>query len=55
MDRQRAPDRGDHAARLGALGVPLLVTRAEGIDIIELDGRPAATVYEEQLGPRPAS
>ena len=32
------------------IGVPLLVTRAEGVDIIELDGRPAATVYEEQLG-----
>lgn len=31
------------------IGVPLLVTRAEGIDIIELDGRPAAAVYEEQL------
>lgn len=35
------------------IGVPLLVTRAEGIDIMELDGRPAATVYEEQLGLAP--
>jgi hypothetical protein len=32
------------------IGVPLLVTRAEGTEIIELGGRPAATVYEEQLG-----
>ena len=32
------------------IGVPLLVTRAEGVDVMELDGRPAATVYEEQLG-----
>lgn len=35
------------------LGVPLLVTRAEGTEIIELGGRPAATVYEEQLGIAP--
>jgi hypothetical protein len=35
------------------IGVPLLVTRAEGVDIIELDGRPAVTVYEEQLGLAP--
>jgi hypothetical protein len=35
------------------VGVPLLVTRAEGVDIIELDGRPAATVYQEQLGLAP--
>ncbi len=35
------------------IGVPLLVTRAEGVDIMELDGRPAATVYEEQLGIAP--
>jgi hypothetical protein len=35
------------------IGVPLLVTRAEGVDIMELDGRPAATVYEEQLGLAP--
>lgn len=35
------------------IGVPLLVTRAEGVDIMELDGRPAATVYEEQLGLEP--
>jgi hypothetical protein len=32
------------------IGIPLLVTRAEGTDIIELGGRPAAIVYEEQLG-----
>jgi hypothetical protein len=32
------------------IGVPLLVTRAEGTEIIELGGRPAAEVYEEQLG-----
>ena len=32
------------------IGVPLLVTRAEGTEIIELGGRPAADVYEEQLG-----
>lgn len=35
------------------IGVPLLVTRAEGTEIIELNGRPAAIVYEEQLGLRP--
>ncbi len=35
------------------IGVPLLVTRAEGVDIMELDGRPAATVYEGQLGIEP--
>lgn len=32
------------------IGVPLLVTRAQGIEIFELGGRPAAQVYEEQLG-----
>jgi hypothetical protein len=32
------------------IGVPLLVTRAQGTQIIELDSRPAAQVYEEQLG-----
>jgi hypothetical protein len=35
------------------IGVPLLVTRAEGIEIKELGGRPAADVYEEQLGLHP--
>lgn len=32
------------------IGEPLLVTRAEGTEIIELNGRPAAAAYEEQLG-----
>lgn len=32
------------------IGVPMLVTRAKGIEIVELGGRPAALVYEEQLG-----
>jgi hypothetical protein len=32
------------------IGVPMLVTRAEGTQIVELDGRPAAQAYEEQLG-----
>jgi hypothetical protein len=32
------------------IGIPLLVTRAEGTEIIEIGGRPAATVYEEQIG-----
>jgi hypothetical protein len=32
------------------IGVPLLVTRAEGTEIMELGGRPAADAYEEQLG-----
>jgi hypothetical protein len=32
------------------IGIPLLVTRAEGTEIIELGGRSAAVVYEEQLG-----
>jgi hypothetical protein len=35
------------------MGIPLLVTRAEGTDIMELGGRPAAVVYEEQLGLEP--
>jgi hypothetical protein len=35
------------------IGVPMLVTRAEGTEIIELGGRPAAMVYEEQLGIEP--
>ena len=34
-------------------GIPLLVTRAEGTEIIEIGGRPAAVVYEEQLGLEP--
>jgi len=37
------------------VGVPLLVTRAEGTEIIELGGKPAAKVYEEQLGLEPGS
>jgi hypothetical protein len=32
------------------IGDPLLVTRAEGTEIVELNGRPAAAAYEEQLG-----
>jgi len=32
------------------IGVPLLVTRAEGTKIMELGGRAAADAYEEQLG-----
>ena len=32
------------------IGIPLLVTRAEGTEIVELGGRPAAVAYEEQLG-----
>jgi hypothetical protein len=32
------------------IGAPLLVTRAEGTEIMEIGGRPAALVYEEQLG-----
>lgn len=35
------------------VGVPMLVTRAEGTEIIELGGRPAAIAYEEQLGISP--
>ncbi len=35
------------------MGVPLLVTRAEGTVIMEFGGRPAAEVYEEQLGIAP--
>jgi len=33
-----------------AIGVPLIVTRAQGTEIIELNGRPAADVYGEQIG-----
>jgi len=32
------------------IGPPLLVTRAEGTEVIELGGRSAAAVYQEQLG-----
>lgn len=32
------------------VGVPLLVTKAEGTEIFELGGQPAADAYEEQLG-----
>jgi hypothetical protein len=35
------------------IGVPLLVTRAQGTEIIEIAGRPAADVYEEQIGLSP--
>jgi hypothetical protein len=35
------------------IGIPLLVTRAQGTQIIELDGRPAGQVYEEKLGLKP--
>jgi hypothetical protein len=35
------------------VGIPMLVTRAEGTEIIELGGRPAAIAYEEQLGLAP--
>ncbi|MBN1604467.1 MAG: FIST C-terminal domain-containing protein [Chitinispirillaceae bacterium] len=35
------------------IGIPLLVTRTEGTEILELAGRPAARVYEEQLGFNP--
>ena len=35
------------------MSVPMLVTQAEGTEIIELGGRPAALVYEEQLGLAP--
>nr|WP_321457940.1 FIST N-terminal domain-containing protein [uncultured Cohaesibacter sp.] len=35
------------------IGNPLLVTRADGVNIRELDGRPAAEVYKEQLGFKP--
>ena len=37
------------------MGVPLLVTRAEGIEIMELAGKPAGIAYEEQLGLEPGS
>jgi hypothetical protein len=35
------------------IGVPMLITRAEGTEIVEIGGRPAAVAYEEQLGLRP--
>ena len=37
------------------IGVPLLVTRAEGTELIELSGKPAAIAFEEQLGLAPGS
>jgi len=35
------------------IGVPMLVTRAEGTEIFEIGGRPAEVAYEEQLGLAP--
>ncbi len=35
------------------IGVPLIVTRVAGTEIVELNGRPAAEAYEEQLGLSP--
>ena len=35
------------------IGVPMLVTRAEGTTLLEIGGHPAATAYEEQLGLAP--
>jgi hypothetical protein len=35
------------------IGVPMLVTRAEGTTVLELGGRPAAEAYEAQLGLSP--
>jgi hypothetical protein len=35
------------------IGVPMLVTRAEGTTLLEIAGRPAAVAYEEQLGLAP--
>ncbi|MDR3570363.1 MAG: FIST N-terminal domain-containing protein [Syntrophobacteraceae bacterium] len=35
------------------IGIPMLVTRVEGTEIIEIGGRPAALAYEEQLGLTP--
>jgi hypothetical protein len=32
------------------VGIPLLVTQAEGTEVIKLGGRPASIAYEEQLG-----
>jgi hypothetical protein len=32
------------------IGVPMIVTRAQGTEIVEIGGRPAAAAYEEQLG-----
>lgn len=37
------------------VGVPMLVTRAEGTTLFELSGRPAADAYEEQLGLAPGA
>ena len=36
-----------------AIGGPMLVTRAEGPEIFEIGGRPAAIAYEERLGLSP--
>jgi hypothetical protein len=35
------------------IGIPMLVTRAEGTEILEIGGRPAAVAYEEQIGLAP--
>ena len=35
------------------IGLPMIVTRAKGAEVIEIGGRPAALAYEEQLGLSP--
>jgi hypothetical protein len=37
------------------IGVPMIVTRALGTELVELGGRPAAQAYEEQLGIAPGA
>ncbi|HEY5955339.1 MAG TPA: FIST N-terminal domain-containing protein [Polyangiaceae bacterium] len=37
------------------IGVPMIVTRAAGTELVELGGRPAALAYEEQLGISPGA
>ncbi|HVU25504.1 MAG TPA: FIST N-terminal domain-containing protein [Opitutus sp.] len=37
------------------IGIPMLVTRVAGTEIVELGGRAAADVYEEQLGVAPGA
>jgi hypothetical protein len=37
------------------IGIPVIVTRAQGTEILELGGRQAAEVYEEQLGLEPGA
>ena len=45
---------GDHTTEFQPIGKPVKVTKAEGKWVLELDGKPAAQVYREIRGMKPA-